>query len=95
VLKNRDGTKSKNSESLEARLRAHPILRTQVERLLDEVENRGGALNTADEAEDALVVRLRAMGQEALREWAQQREAQVQPGWAPQLRRGGKKNSNG
>jgi hypothetical protein len=87
--------KLKNRGSLEERLGAHPALRTHLERLLDEVENRGGILNTADEAEDALVLRLRAMGQDALREWAQQRQAQVQPGWAPQLRRGGKKNSSG
>jgi hypothetical protein len=81
--------------SLEERLRAHPQLRTHIEHLLDEVENRGGALNTADQAEEALVTRLRAMGQHALVEWAQQRQVQVQPEWAPQLRRGGKKNSSG
>jgi hypothetical protein len=87
--------KLKNKASLEERLRAHPQLKEHVERMLDEVENRGGALNTADEAEDALVLRLRAIGKEALVEWAQQRHAQVQPGAEPQLRRGGKKNSGG
>lgn len=87
--------KPENKTSLEERLRAHPQLQTHVERLLDEVENRGGALNTADQAEEALVTRLRAMGQEALRDWAQQRQTHVQPAWAPQLRRGGKKNSSG
>jgi hypothetical protein len=87
--------KSENKISLEERLRAHPQLRTHVERMLDEVENRDGALNTADEAEEALVIRLRVMGREALLEWAQQRQEQVQPGWAPQLRRGGQKNSSG
>ena len=87
--------KTENKESLEERLRAHPALRTHVERMLEEVENRGGKLNTADEAEDALVTRLRAMGQEALSDWAKQRQVQMQPGWAPELRRGGKKNSGG
>jgi len=88
-------TKSENKRGLEERLRAHPQLRSQVERMLDEVENSGGQLNTADEAEDALVERLRQMGREALQEWAQQRQVQVQPNWEPQLRRGGKKNSPG
>ena len=85
----------KNKETLEERLRAHPELREHIERLLDEVDNRGGALNTADEAEDALVVRMRAMGREAIQAWAQRRQVVVQPGWEPQLRRGGKKNSGG
>mgnify|MGYP001561416745 FL=1 len=87
--------KSENRESLEERLRAHPVLRTHIERMLDEVENRGGVLNTADEAEDALVTRMRAMARDGLLEWAQQRQAHVQPGWAPQLRQAGKKNSVG
>lgn len=81
--------------TLEERLRAHPELRAHLERLLDEVENRGGQLNTADEAEDALVERMRAMGREALHQWAQQRQEQVQPDRERLLRRGGKKNSSG
>ena len=85
----------KKQVMLEERLRAHPELREHIERLLDEVGNRGGVLNTADEAEDALVVRLRAMGREAIQAWAQRRQVEVQPGWEPQLRRGGKKNSGG
>jgi hypothetical protein len=84
-----------NKLTLEERLRAHPELRAHMERLLDEVENRGGQLNTADEAEDALVERMRAIGREALREWGRQRQEQVQPDWELQLRRGGKKNSSG
>jgi hypothetical protein len=84
-----------NKLTLEERLRAHPELRAHMERLLDEVENRGGQLNTADEAEDALVERMRAIGREALQEWGRQRQEQVQPDWELQLRRGGKKNSSG
>ncbi len=87
--------KTEKKGTLEERLRAHPELREPIERLLDEVDNRGGRLNTADEAEDALVQRMRAMGREAMQEWAERRQVAVQPEWEPQLRRGGKKNSSG
>jgi hypothetical protein len=88
-------SEARNRATLEERLRGHPELREHIEGLLDEVDNRGGVLNTADEAEDALVVRLRAMGREAMQGWAERRQGVVQPGWEPSLRRGGKKNSAG
>ena len=50
---------------LSARLQRHPDLYAQVAALLDEVENRAGALNTGDEAEDAIVERMRQFGQQA------------------------------
>jgi len=37
-----------------ARLQRHPQLYEQMAALLDEVENRAGTLNTADQTEDAL-----------------------------------------
>jgi hypothetical protein len=80
---------------LEKRLAKHPGLRAQVERLLEEVENRGGELNTADEAEDAVVARVRELGRMALQRWAEERARAVQPPPQPGLRRGGKKNSAG
>lgn len=40
---------------LMTRLQRHPQLYEQMSALLDEVENRAGALNTGDEAEDAIV----------------------------------------
>jgi hypothetical protein len=89
-----DDTAEPASE-LEKRLAKYPGLRTQVERLLDEVENRAGALNSADEAEDAVVTRMRELGQMALQRWAEERERAVQPPSQPGWRRGGKKNSAG
>jgi hypothetical protein len=80
---------------LEKRLAKHPSLRAQVERLLDEVENRGGELNTADEAEDAVVTRVRELGRLALQRWAEERAQAVPPPSQPGWRRGGKKNSVG
>jgi hypothetical protein len=80
---------------LMARLQRHPDLYTQVAALLDEVENRAGALNTGDDAEDAIVARMRQFGQQALTGWAEQRHAEVQPARVPGLRQAGKKNSAG
>lgn len=78
-----------------ARLQRHPQLYAQVAALLDEVENRAGALNTGDEAEDAIVERMRQFGRQALTQWAQQRHAAVQPERTAGLRQVGKKNSAG
>lgn len=63
--------------------------------MLEEVENVSGALTSADDAEDAIVERIRQMGREALQSWALEREKAVQPEPGPGLRRGGKKNSGG
>jgi hypothetical protein len=81
-------------ESLAVRLARHPELRSQIEGLLDEVENRAGELTTADDAEEALIGRMRKIGQAGLRDWAE-REAgklEVPP---PGARRGAKKKSGG
>ena len=80
---------------LSIRLQCHPELYAQVAALLDEVENRAGALNTGDEAEDAIVERMRQFGRQALTRWAAQRHSQVQPPPTPGLRQGGKKNFAG
>jgi hypothetical protein len=82
----------KKQSGLEQRLAKHPGLREQVERMLEEVENVAGELNSADEAEDAIVERIRQMGREALQSWALEREKTVQPQRRSGLRRGGKKN---
>ncbi len=80
---------------LVARLQHHPQLYAQMAALLDEVENRAGALNTGDEAEDAIVARMREFGRQALSGWAGRRHGEVQPARAPDLRQVGKKNSGG
>jgi hypothetical protein len=80
---------------LAVRLQRHPELFAQTAALLDEVENRAGALNTGDDAEDAIVERMRQFGRQALTRWAEQRQAAVQPARTPGLRQGGKKNSAG
>lgn len=81
--------------TLAERLAKHPEVRAQVAALLDEVENRTGALGTADEAEDALIARVRQMGHAGLTAWAQARTAQLNATAPAQARRGAKKNSTG
>ena len=89
------GPSPENAADLVARLQRHPQLYEQMRALLDEVENRAGALNTGDEAEDAIVERMRQFGREALTQWAEQRHVAVQPARTAGLRRVGKKNSAG
>jgi hypothetical protein len=80
---------------LDERLAAHPQLRRQIEQMLDEVENRGGGLNLADDAEDVLVERMRALTRQALTDWAERRQQRARPVPEPGLVRDGKKNSAG
>lgn len=89
------GMDDKTKAELMQRLEKHPELWTQVAALLGEVENSAGALGTADEAEEALIERMRRLGQAGLSAWAQQRCAQVNAAGPAQARRGGKKNSGG
>ena len=72
--------RAKRRDELAARLDRHPELHARLERLLDLVENTGGDLKRADEAERRAIEELRVMGQEILRGWAQRRadeESQV------------------
>lgn len=90
-----DLSKDSNLDLL-ARLQRHPELLAQVVALLDEVENRAGKLNTGDEAEGAIVERVRKLGRLSLVQWAQERHEVVQPAPIPGLlRRGAKKKWRG
>lgn len=56
---------------LAARLDQHPTMKARVERMLDLIENAGGDLKRADEAERRAIEELRSMGQELLCDWGQ------------------------
>lgn len=83
------------AESLTARLARHPELMKQIEGLLDEVENRAGALTTADAAEEALIGRTRQIGQAGLSGWAQRETARLAAEPPSGARRSSKKKSGG
>lgn len=64
-------TKARQEEELGTRLNRHPDVKARVVRLLDLVENAGGDLKRADEAEQRAIEELRMMGQELLHGWGQ------------------------
>lgn len=65
-------------QSLEERLRAHPVLYTRIEQLLGVVENAAGDVAQAAEAERQVIAELRQLGQEALQSWAARRQQAVE-----------------
>jgi hypothetical protein len=52
------------------RLERHPALKARMERMLDVVENAGGDLVRADDAERRAIEELRQMGLEVMQDWA-------------------------
>jgi hypothetical protein len=82
------------AEELVRRLAMHPELMHQMRGLLDEVENRAGGYRTADEAEDALIERVRSIGRTGLNDWAKREAAKLETP-PPRARRGAKKKSAG
>jgi hypothetical protein len=61
-------------ESLEERLQDHPELRVKFERMLDIIENAGGDVEKAAEAERRVMEELRQMGNDVLHSWAHRQE---------------------
>jgi hypothetical protein len=82
------------AQQLTERLARHPELLSQIKGLLEEVENGADGFKTADEAEEALIKRMRKIGQVGLTDWATREAAKLE---APPLgsRRGSKKKSVG
>jgi hypothetical protein len=67
-------------ETVAERLERHPELKERMERLLDVVENTGGDVKFADEAERRAIEGLRVMGQQVMQAWGDRlavREAQA------------------
>ena len=56
-------------EDVARRLERHPRIKARITKLLDLIENAGGDLRRADDAERRAIDELRAMGQEVLRGW--------------------------
>ena len=60
--------------SLEERLREYPELKAKMERLLGIIENAGGDIEKAAEAERRIIEELRQMGNEVLHGWARRQQ---------------------
>jgi len=64
-------TQGARGEDVAQRLERHPVVKARIMKLLDLIENSGGDLRRADDAERRAIDELRAMGQELLHGWGQ------------------------
>jgi hypothetical protein len=83
--------------SLEERLKEHPELKAKIEAMLAIIENAGGDVAKAAEAERRIIEELRQMGNEVLHGWArrQQQKKEEEYNAKPGVNRKEKKTSTG
>jgi hypothetical protein len=83
--------------SLEERLREYPGLKAKIETMLGIIENAGGDLEKAAEAERRIMEELRQMGNEVLHGWAQHQQQKKEEEYnaKPGVNRKEKKTSTG
>jgi len=63
-----------NQPSLEERLKAYPEVKTKIETMLAIIENAGGDVEKAAEAERRIMEELRQMGNEVFHSWARRQQ---------------------
>jgi hypothetical protein len=61
-------------QSLEERLNEYPELKAKIETMLSIIENAGGDVEKAAEAERRIIEELRQMGNEVLHSWARRQQ---------------------
>ena len=83
--------------SLEERLQEYPELRAKIEAMLGIIENAGGDVEKAAEAERRIIEELRQMGNEVLHSWARQQQQKKEEEYnsKPGVNRKEKKASTG
>jgi hypothetical protein len=88
---------SNDPRSLEERLKEYPELKAKIEAMLAIIENAGGDVEKAAEAEQRIIEELRQMGNEVLHGWArrQQEKKEAEYNAKPGVNRKRKKNSTG
>ena len=86
-----------NQPILEERLKEYPELKTKIESMLAIIENAGGDVEKAAEAERRIIEELRQMGNEVLHGWArrQQQKKGEEYDTKPGVNRKEKKSSTG
>jgi len=84
-------------QSLEERLQEYPEVKAKIEAMLDIIENAGGDVEKAAEAERRIIEELRHMGNEVLHGWArrQQQKNEEEYNTQPGMNRKEKKLSTG
>jgi hypothetical protein len=87
----------RKARSLEERLKEYPELKTKIEAMLAIIENAGGDVGKAGEAERRIMEELRQMGNEVLHSWARRRQQKVEEEYnaKPGVNRKEKKSSTG
>ena len=80
-----------SDEEILSRLHRHPQIRSRMASLLAVVEDAGGDLKRADDAEDRLIEEMQRLGQEAMQAWAQGQVHESEQ----EVRRGGRARSSG
>ena len=88
---------SSADRSLEERLKEYPELKAKIEAMLAIIENAGGDVEKAAEAEQRIIEEMRQMGNEVLHSWArrQQQKKEDEDNALPGVNRKRKKNSTG
>ena len=86
-----------NPPSLEERLKEYPELKTKIETMLAIIENAGGDVEKAAEAEKRIIEEMRQLGSEVLHSWArrQQEKKEEEYNAKPGVNRKEKKTSGG
>jgi hypothetical protein len=65
-----DSNHTERTRRLVEKLCAHPLLREQIEAILELVQGDDGPIRKADEVEEILVQEIRKLGKNAMQEWA-------------------------
>ena len=86
-----------NQPSLEERLKEYPELKGKIEAMLAIIENAGGDVEKAAEAERRIIEELRQMGSEVFHSWARRQQQKKEQEYDPQpgVNRKEKKSSTG
>ena len=88
---------SSGEPSLEERLKEYPELKAKIERLLAIVENSGGDVEKAADAERRIIEEMRQMANEVLHGWARRQQQKKEDEYTakPGVNRKEKKRSTG
>lgn len=83
--------------NLEERLKEYPELKAKIETMLGIIENAGGDVEKAAEAERRIIEELRQMGNEVLHSWARRQQQKKEEAYntRPGVNRKEKKTSTG
>ena len=88
---------SRSEPSLEERLKEYPELKAKIETMVGIIENSGGDVEKAAEAERRIIEEMRQIGNEVLHDWARRQQQKKEDEYTakPGVNRKEKKRSTG